>query len=104
MENLKYYIKSLAKLSPIASKSVKKCELVNFKHRIVSFKASKSLEHITQSLKLFNTNLSRHFIYLFKLIPIIAIYMLTMIFFIPKYIVRYTFRKCLATECIFLPM
>ena len=34
MRNLKYYIKNLAKLSPIASKSVKKCELENSKHRI----------------------------------------------------------------------
>lgn len=34
MENLKYNIKNLAKLSPITSKSVKMCELVNSKHRI----------------------------------------------------------------------
>ncbi len=54
MLNLIYYNIKHAKLTPNAKKIAKKCELVNFKFKIVSIKIMKNLKYITLGLKLSN--------------------------------------------------
>lgn len=55
MLNLIYYNIKHAKLTPNFPKIAKKCELVNFKFKIVSIKIAKNLKYVTLRSKLSNT-------------------------------------------------